>query len=79
MCILFCRPTQRRKHFQEVSSWYLIFLLRPTALNENITCQLRLSSLEDDSQHHHIEVHKLPGICVYFEMKARHVSSQAWK
>ena len=47
MCILFCRPTQTRKHFQDVLSWYL--LLDPAALNENITFQLRSFSLEDDS------------------------------
>ena len=39
MCILFCRPTQTRKHFQDVPSWY--FLLDLAALNENITFQLR--------------------------------------
>ena len=47
MCILFCRPTQTRKHFQDVPSWYL--LLDLAALNENITFQLRSFSLEDDS------------------------------
>ena len=39
-CILFCRPTQTRKHFQDVPSWYL--LLDLAALNENITFQLHL-------------------------------------
>ena len=38
MCISFCRPTQTRKHFQEVPSWYL--LLDLAALNENMTFQL---------------------------------------
>ena len=47
VCILFCRPTQTRKHFQDVASWYL--LLDLAALNENITFQLRSFSLEDDS------------------------------
>ena len=79
MCILFCRPTQTRKHFQGVPSWYLIFLLHPAALNENIPFQLRSLSLEDESQHFHIEGHKLPGICVYFEMIACHVAEQTWK
>ena len=46
MCILFCRPTQTRKHFQDVPSWYL--LLDLAALNENTACQLRPFSLEDD-------------------------------
>ena len=39
MCILFCRPTQTRKHFQDVLNWYL--LLDLAALNENITFKLR--------------------------------------
>ena len=39
MSILFCRPTQTRKHFQVVPSWYL--LLDLAAFNENITFQLR--------------------------------------
>ena len=39
MCSLFCRPTQTRKCFQDVTSWYL--LLDLAALNENITFQLR--------------------------------------
>ena len=47
MCILVCRPTQTRKHFQDVLSWYLLLDLE--ALNENITFQLRSFSLEDDS------------------------------
>ena len=47
MCILFCRPTQTRKHFQDVPSWYL--LLHLAALNENITFRLCSFSLEDDS------------------------------
>ena len=47
MCILFCRPTQTRKHFQDLPGWYL--LLDLAALNENITFQLRSFSLEDDS------------------------------
>ena len=47
MCILFCRPTQTRKHFQDVPRWYP--LLDLAALNEKITFQLRSFSLEDDS------------------------------
>ena len=47
MCISFCRPTQIRKRFQDVPSWYL--LLDPAALNKNMTFQLRSFSLEDDS------------------------------
>ena len=47
MCIIFCWPTQTRKHFQDVLSWYL--LLDPAALNENITFRLLSFSLEDDS------------------------------
>ena len=47
VCILLCRPTQTRKHFQGVPSLYL--LLDLAALNENITFQLRSFSLEDDS------------------------------
>ena len=66
--------TQTRKHFQAVSSWYL--LLYQAALNENIKFQLRSFSVEDDSKDFHIEGHKLPGTCVYFEMKAPHVAAQ---
>ena len=47
MCILFCRRTQTRKHFQDIPSWYPLLYL--AALNENITSQLRSFSLEDDS------------------------------
>ena len=47
MRILFCRPTQTRKHVKDVPSWYL--LLNLAALNENITFQLRSFSLENDS------------------------------
>ena len=53
MCTLFCSPTQTRKRFQDVPSWYL--LLDLAALNENITFQLRSFSLEDDSEDFHIE------------------------
>ena len=38
MSILICRPTQTRKLFQDVPSWYLSLDL--AALNENITFQL---------------------------------------
>ena len=79
MCNLFCSPTQTRKHFHDIPSSHLIFLLHPEALHEKITLQPRSFSLEDDSQHFHIKGHKLPGICVYFEMKARHVAAQTWK
>ena len=75
ICILFCRPTQTRKRFQDVPSWRL--LLHLAALNENITFQLR--SFVHDSKDFQIEGHKLPGICVYFEIKARHVAVQTWK
>ena len=68
ICIIFCRPKQTRKHFQDVPSWYLLPDL--AALNENITFQLRSFSLEDDSQDFHIEGQKLPGICVYSEIKS---------
>ena len=62
---------------QNVLNWYL--MLPPAALNENIRFQLRSFSLEDDPQYFHIKGHKLPGICVYFEMKARHIAAQTWK
>ena len=76
--ILFCRPTYANtKTFLRCSELVrLIFLLHPAALNENITIQLRSFSLECDSQHFHIDGHKLPGIDAYFEMKARHVAAQ---
>ena len=77
MYILFSRPAQTRKNFQDVPSWYL--LLHLAALNENITFQLCPFSLEDDSEDFHNEGHKLPYLCVYFEMKASHVSAQTWK
>ena len=77
MCILFCRPTQTRKHFQDVPSWY--FSLDLAALNENITFQLRSFSLENDLKDFHIEGHNLPGMYVYFEIKARHVAAQTWE
>ena len=47
MCSLFYRPTQTRKHFQDVPSWYL--LLDLAALNDKITFQLCSVSLEYDS------------------------------
>ena len=46
-CVFF-GPTQTRKHFQDVPSWYLILLLHPTDLHENITLQLCSFSHEDD-------------------------------
>ena len=80
ICILVCRPTQTRKHLYDVPSWHLIFLLHAAALHENITLQLRSFSLEDGtSQHLHIRSYKLPGLFVYFEMKARHVDASTWK
>ena len=46
--ILFCRPIQTQKHFHDVLSCQLIFLLHPAALHENTALQLRPFPLEFD-------------------------------
>ena len=58
----------------------LVPLAGPADLNENITFQLRSFSVEEMTDKDFlIEGHKLPGICVYFEMKAHDVAAQTWK
>ena len=75
---LFHRPTQTRDRFHAVPSWHLIFLLHPTALHENNTWRCSFS-LEDDITTLSRQSNKLPGICVYFEMKARNIDVPTWK
>ena len=55
MCILFCRPTQTQKHFQEVPSWYL--LLDLAALNENFDRQYNMKMWLDQKFLEHVIDH----------------------